>query len=182
MKFATTLFGLLGSAAMASAATVTFWTLDDQVRTVTFTSNENRWPIAPVTVSNKEKTVVTFPDNYVGNWYSTIEGEAKAAHPFLARSSSEAGVARPTSTSPPSMTRPCRTRRTSRSCGPLARAAPGLAATRAPGLVAKPSTSFGMMSRPRLPSRLISSRLSVSVPLPFSLLPSFKSQQSLFLV
>ncbi|CAI6096442.1 unnamed protein product [Clonostachys chloroleuca] len=83
MKFATTLFGLLGSAAMASAATVTFWTLDDKVRTVTFTSNENRWPIAPVTVSNKEKTVVTFPDNYVGNWYSTIEGEAKAAHPLL---------------------------------------------------------------------------------------------------
>lgn len=76
MRFSTTILGLVGSAALSSAASVTFWTLDDVVRTVYFVSNENAFPMDPVTVSSAERTTVQFADNFVGNFYAVPEGSA----------------------------------------------------------------------------------------------------------
>ncbi|KAG9250653.1 DNase1 protein [Emericellopsis atlantica] len=75
MHFITCVLALLSSAAIVSAGKVTFWTLDDQTRTVYFTSNENKFPMDPVTVSNVEKTTVDFADDFVGNFVAVPEGE-----------------------------------------------------------------------------------------------------------
>jgi hypothetical protein len=81
MKFAATLLSLVGSAALAQAATITFWTLDDATRTITFTSNENRFDVPSVTVNSGEKKVVTVPDDFVGMFYAVQEGqEAQSGH------------------------------------------------------------------------------------------------------
>ncbi|EGX94929.1 hypothetical protein CCM_03201 [Cordyceps militaris CM01] len=76
MHFTQTLFGLAAAAAAAQAAnTVTFWTLDDIERTVYFTASPGSPDLAPVVVSNKEKTTVTFPDKYIGNYYAVQKGQ-----------------------------------------------------------------------------------------------------------
>ncbi|KAG9255427.1 DNase1 protein [Emericellopsis atlantica] len=75
MQFTTSVLALLSSAAIASAGKVTFWTLDDVTRTVYFTSNENKFPMDPVTVSSAEKTTVDFADGFVGNFHAVAEGE-----------------------------------------------------------------------------------------------------------
>ncbi|KAI6783024.1 uncharacterized protein J7T54_002186 [Emericellopsis cladophorae] len=75
MQFTTSVLALLSSAAIANAGFVTFWTLDDVTRTIYFTSNEERFPMEPVTVSSAEKTTVEFADGYVGNFYAVPEGD-----------------------------------------------------------------------------------------------------------
>lgn len=77
MQFTTSVLALLSSAAIVSAGKVTFWTLDDVVRTVYFTSNEDKFPMDPVTVSSAENTTVEFADGYVGNYIAVPEGEPK---------------------------------------------------------------------------------------------------------
>jgi hypothetical protein len=74
MHFTASVLALAGSAAVASANSVTFWTLDDVQRTIYFTSNENAFPIDPVVVSSAEQTTVQFPDEYVGNFYAVADG------------------------------------------------------------------------------------------------------------
>lgn len=74
MQFTSTILALFGSAAVASAGSVTFWTLDDVTRTVHFTANENKWDMDSVTVSSAEKKTVHFPEGYVGNFYAIPEG------------------------------------------------------------------------------------------------------------
>lgn len=83
MKFASTLIGLVGSAALASAASVTFWTLDDLERTIYFESNNGAQPMPPVKVSNKEKKRVDFADNFVGNYHAVIEGQSDTGNGML---------------------------------------------------------------------------------------------------
>ncbi|KAF4465562.1 DNase1 [Fusarium albosuccineum] len=75
MKFATALMAFVASASYVAAAKVTFWTLDDKVRTIYFTPNPGYAAIEPVTVSNKEKTTVEFPDEYIGNYYAVQKGK-----------------------------------------------------------------------------------------------------------
>lgn len=76
MQFATSALALLASAAAASASSVTFWTLDDITRTVYFTPSEGFQQVAPVTVSKKEKTKVTFPTaKWKGNYYAVQKGK-----------------------------------------------------------------------------------------------------------
>jgi len=77
MRFAVSAAALAACMTVASAAgTVTFWTLDDATRTIHFTHNNPDSPKLPsVTVSNKEKTVVSFPDGWVGNYYAVKDGE-----------------------------------------------------------------------------------------------------------
>jgi hypothetical protein len=74
MHFTTTLMTMLASAAAVSAASVTFWTLDDVERTIYFTPNPGSEEIESVTVSNKQKKKVEFPDVYVGNFYAVPKG------------------------------------------------------------------------------------------------------------
>jgi hypothetical protein len=76
MQFTTSMMALVGSAALASAASVTFKTLDDLTRTVYFTPSAGHPAMEPVTVSSAEDTVVTFPDVYVGNYHAVVEGQA----------------------------------------------------------------------------------------------------------
>lgn len=66
---------MIASAALASAASVTFWTLDDVQRTIYFTPNPGSAELEPVVVNNSEKKVVEFPDVYVGNFYAIADGD-----------------------------------------------------------------------------------------------------------
>lgn len=75
MHFAASALALLASAAAVSANTVTFWTLDDVTRTVYFTPSEGSSQLDSVTVNNKEKTVVNFPQGWIGNYYAVQEGQ-----------------------------------------------------------------------------------------------------------
>jgi hypothetical protein len=75
MHFTSSVLALVGSAALATANSVTFWTLDDVQRTIYFTSNENAFPMDPIVVSSAEKTTVEFPDEYVGNFYAIADGQ-----------------------------------------------------------------------------------------------------------
>lgn len=75
MHFATSFMALVASAAVASAGTVTFWTLDDVERTIHFTPNPGSADIDSVTVSSKENKTVEFPEPYVGNFYSVEKGK-----------------------------------------------------------------------------------------------------------
>ncbi|OAQ64652.1 DNase1 protein [Pochonia chlamydosporia 170] len=75
MHFATSALALVASAAAASAASVTFWTLDDATRTVYFTPSDGSSQLDSVTVSNAEKKVVQFPDNWIGNFYAIQDGK-----------------------------------------------------------------------------------------------------------
>lgn len=52
--------------ATVSANSVTFWTLDNNVRTLYFTPSLG----SPVTVSSDANTTVTFPSEYSGNFYA----------------------------------------------------------------------------------------------------------------
>ncbi|KAL7953183.1 hypothetical protein V8C34DRAFT_297639 [Trichoderma compactum] len=76
MRFATSVATLIASAALSSAATVTFWTLDDAQRTIYFTCNPGNADIPPVTVDSTKNTTVTFPDTWQGNFYAVKEGAA----------------------------------------------------------------------------------------------------------
>ncbi|KAK9443699.1 DNase1 protein [Metarhizium brunneum] len=78
MRFATSALALIASAAAASAASVTFWTLDDLVRTIYFTPNPGFPEVAPVTCNNQQKTVVNFPDQWIGNYYAVQKGQKNA--------------------------------------------------------------------------------------------------------
>lgn len=80
MLFAKTLMALAATAASVSAGTVTFWTLDNVERTIYFTPNKGDpsgsfAEIPSVVVSNAEKTVVTFPEPWIGNYYAVKKGE-----------------------------------------------------------------------------------------------------------
>lgn len=75
MQFTTSILALLGSAALVSANTVTFWTLDDVKRTIYFTANENAHILEPVTVDGSEKKDVEFPQGFVGNFYAIADGQ-----------------------------------------------------------------------------------------------------------
>lgn len=75
MKFSTALMALAAAASSVAAGKVTFWTLDDKVRTIYFTASPGYPDIDPVTVSNKKKTTVEFPADYIGNYYAIKEGD-----------------------------------------------------------------------------------------------------------
>jgi hypothetical protein len=75
MHFSNSIIGLVASAAATSAASVTFWTLDDIQRTIVFTPSPGSPEMPSVTVSNKENTTVDFADQYIGNFYAVQEGK-----------------------------------------------------------------------------------------------------------
>ncbi|OAQ57240.1 DNase1 protein [Pochonia chlamydosporia 170] len=75
MHFATSALAFVASGAAASAASVTFWTLDHATRTVYFTPSFGSSKLDSVVVSNAEKKVVHFPDNWTGNFYAVQEGQ-----------------------------------------------------------------------------------------------------------
>lgn len=75
MHFSTSVLGLVGSAALASAASVTFWTLDEISRTIHFTPSPGYPELPSVTVGGGEKKTVSFPDKYEGNFYAVQEGK-----------------------------------------------------------------------------------------------------------
>ncbi|KAK2593853.1 hypothetical protein QQS21_008430 [Conoideocrella luteorostrata] len=75
MQFAISTLALLASAAAVSASSVSFWTLDDATRTVYFTPSSGYDEIKSVTVDNKEKTKVEFPEKWIGNFYAVKKGE-----------------------------------------------------------------------------------------------------------
>ncbi|KAM0254361.1 hypothetical protein ACHAQJ_006893 [Trichoderma viride] len=74
MRFATSVATFIASAALSSAASVTFWTLDDAQRTIYFTCNPGSSDIDSVTVSSQQNTTVNFPDTWQGNFYAVQEG------------------------------------------------------------------------------------------------------------
>lgn len=76
MQFATSVLALVASAAVSSAASVTFWTLDNAERTIYFTPHPGSANLDSVVVSAAENKVVTFPDNWGGNYYAVAAGEA----------------------------------------------------------------------------------------------------------
>lgn len=75
MHFATSVMALVASAAVSSAASVTFWTLDNVERTIYFTGNPESAPIDPVVVNGAENKTVPFPDAWVGNYYAVPTGQ-----------------------------------------------------------------------------------------------------------
>jgi hypothetical protein len=75
MQFSTSLMALVASAAVSSAASVTFWTLDNIERTLVFTPNPESAPLETITVSGAQNTTVQFPDAWVGNWYAYQTGQ-----------------------------------------------------------------------------------------------------------
>lgn len=70
----TKLFSLLAAAALASANTVTFTSLDDTDRTVYFTPNAGLAWLPSVKVPARGTVKVEFPLSWIGNWYSVCEG------------------------------------------------------------------------------------------------------------
>jgi len=72
MYFSTAILALSGSAALVSAASVTFQTLDDLTRTIYFTGSAD---VPSVTVDNTKDYSVTLPDDYIGNFYAVQDGE-----------------------------------------------------------------------------------------------------------
>lgn len=79
MHFTASVLALVGSAALATANKVTFWTLDDVERTIHFTANDNQHSLDPVTVDSSEKKTVEFPDDFVGNFYAVTKGKENKA-------------------------------------------------------------------------------------------------------
>ncbi|KAI9149301.1 hypothetical protein HJFPF1_11352 [Paramyrothecium foliicola] len=75
MQFATSVLALVASAAVSSAASVTFWTLDNTERTIYFTPHPDSANLDPVVVSAAENKTVTFPDTWGGNYYAVSAGE-----------------------------------------------------------------------------------------------------------
>lgn len=64
---------LLASATAAQAASVTFWTLDDQTRTVYFTPNPGSEDISPAeNLSSSQNMTVNMPDTWAGNFYAVV--------------------------------------------------------------------------------------------------------------
>lgn len=55
------------------ANSVTFWTLDHNVRTLYFTPSLG----SPVTVSSDANTTITFPSEYSGNFYAVKQGASQ---------------------------------------------------------------------------------------------------------
>ena len=76
MHFTASAMALLAAASTVAAGSVTFWTLDDVTRTVYFTPNDGTGSgsIEPVTVSNKEKTKVSIPQGWQGNYRAFTTG------------------------------------------------------------------------------------------------------------
>ncbi|KAJ6437013.1 DNase1 protein [Purpureocillium lavendulum] len=76
MHLAASAMALAATSAVANAASVTFWTLDNKTRTIYFTANEGSGSstIPSVTVSNAKKKTVEFPDVWVGNFYAVQDG------------------------------------------------------------------------------------------------------------
>lgn len=76
MRFTTSALALLSTAAAVTASSVTFWTLDNITRTIYFTPSEGFAEVPSVTVSNQEKTKVTFPtEQWKGNYYAVQQGQ-----------------------------------------------------------------------------------------------------------
>ncbi|TFB03853.1 hypothetical protein CCMA1212_003833 [Trichoderma ghanense] len=76
MRFAASVATLIASAALSSAASITFWTLDNAQRTIYFTSNPGNSNIDSVKVDGDKNSTVTFPDTWQGNFYAVKEGSA----------------------------------------------------------------------------------------------------------
>lgn len=72
MQF-TKLASILAAAALASAHTVSFQSLDETDRTIYFTST-NDAAVSPTQVSGGATVNVTLPEGWTGNWYSVSEG------------------------------------------------------------------------------------------------------------
>ncbi|KAH6611235.1 dnase1 [Trichoderma cornu-damae] len=76
MRFAASVAALIASAALSSATSITFWTLDDVQRTIYFTCNPGQADLEPVTVNSQQNTTVAFPDTWQGNFYAVQDGAA----------------------------------------------------------------------------------------------------------
>ena len=75
MQFFSKFTSLLLTVGVASAATVTFKSLDNVDRTVYFTPNEGLAQIESREVKGGATEKVDFPDSWVGNFYSISEGK-----------------------------------------------------------------------------------------------------------
>ncbi|KAL7790848.1 hypothetical protein V8C37DRAFT_383401 [Trichoderma ceciliae] len=74
MRFATSVATLIASAALSSAASVKFWTLDNVQRIIYFTSNPGNADIDPVTANGQNNVTVNLPENWQGNFYAIPDG------------------------------------------------------------------------------------------------------------
>ena len=68
------LASLLTAAALAAANSVTFQSLDNIGRTIYFTPNAGLAQISPVKVQGGASLQVTFPQGWIGNFYSVSDG------------------------------------------------------------------------------------------------------------
>lgn len=69
-------FAVLASAVLVSADnTITFISQDSLDRTVYFTGNPESAPVAPLRVEGLTNKTAHIPDNWVGNYYSVIDGQ-----------------------------------------------------------------------------------------------------------
>ncbi|KAK0635204.1 hypothetical protein B0T17DRAFT_612111 [Bombardia bombarda] len=65
---------LLASATLATAASVTFKSLDSITRTVRFTTNPSHQQIPDLVVRGNTEVYQEFPDGWQGNWYAVKQG------------------------------------------------------------------------------------------------------------
>jgi hypothetical protein len=75
MQFTQTLMALLASAAVSSAASVTFMTLDSVERTIYFTPNPGSGNMDPVVVGGGETKTIQFDGSWAGNYYAVQAGQ-----------------------------------------------------------------------------------------------------------
>lgn len=74
MQFTSALFAATALFALASANTVEFINQDSTTRNVVFTAQEGLPTIDNIVVQGLSTANVTFPDSWIGNWYSYNEG------------------------------------------------------------------------------------------------------------
>jgi hypothetical protein len=74
MQFFSTIFAATALATVASAGSVHFVNQDSIQRTIIFTPNTGLEPIPELVIPGSETANQTFPNGWIGNWYSVSDG------------------------------------------------------------------------------------------------------------
>ena len=76
MQFTSALFAATALFSLASANTVEFINQDSTTRNIVFTAQEGLATVDNIVLEGKGTANVTFPDSWIGNWYSYNDGAA----------------------------------------------------------------------------------------------------------
>lgn len=74
MQFST-LFAMATAIAAVAANSVQFVNQDSTTRTIVFTAQEGQESLSDLVISGLDTATQSFPDSWIGNWYSVSEGK-----------------------------------------------------------------------------------------------------------